>query len=236
MVDMEFIQIIKNKILIAGIGLCYIFLSTSSVRAQEYDTKKYAAEIKAFDKKDSLEGLKPGANLFTGSSTLRMWPDMQSYFPGALVMNRGFGGSTFRDLLYYTDRLILGYKPAKVFIYEGDNDIAAGVSVEETLKQAIEIRERIAKSLPGVPVAFIGVKPSIARWHLKEKYIDFNSHLEDYCKKTRNTAFIDVWNPMLDDHGAVRPVFLKDNLHMNAEGYQIWKEAIAPYLIPKKKI
>lgn len=233
--DMKFTQLINTKSFIAGLILCFIALYASTVEAQEYDTKRYAAEIKAFDKKDSLERVKPGANLFTGSSTLRLWPDMQSYFPNAVVINRGFGGSTFRDLLYYADRLIKAYKPAKVFIYEGDNDIAAGISVEEALRQALELREHISKSLPGVPVAFIGVKPSVARWHLKEKYIAFNSGLEDYCKKMKNTEFIDVWKPMLDEKGEVRQVFLQDKLHMNTEGYQIWQKVLSPYLIVKRE-
>lgn len=232
---MKLIQHLTKKSLYAGIGLCFIFLASATVDAQEYDAKKYAGEIKGFDKRDSLEKVKPGANLFVGSSTLRMWPNMQSNFPKAEVINRGFGGSMFVDLLYYADRAVMAYKPAKVFIYEGDNDIAHGTPVDVVLKQAKEMREKIAKALPGVPVAFISAKPSVARWNLKDKYIEFNTLLKAYCKKTKKTEFIDVWTPMLDTNGEVfKHVFLQDNLHMKPEGYQIWQKVISPYLIPKK--
>lgn len=233
---MKFIESLEKASLAFIIGLGLILQSASSAYAQDYDAKKYAAEIKGFDKKDSLEKVKPGANLFVGSSTLRMWPDMQSYFPNAAVINRGFGGSMFVDLLYYADRAIMVYKPAKVFIYEGDNDIASGKSVDEVLKQAKEIREKIARQLPGVPVAFISAKPSVARWNLKDKYTDFNTQLKAYTKTAKKTEFIDVWTPMLDANGEVfKHIFLQDNLHMKPEGYAIWKKAIAPFLISKKK-
>ena len=37
------------------------------------------------------------------------------------------------DLLYYSDSVIIKYKPVRVFIYEGDNDIAAGKKAEDVI-------------------------------------------------------------------------------------------------------
>ncbi len=48
----------------------------------------------------------------------------RAIFRSTTLLNRGFGGSTMADLLYYTDKLIVRYKPKKIFIYEGDNDLA----------------------------------------------------------------------------------------------------------------
>ncbi|TKC03657.1 GDSL-type esterase/lipase family protein [Pedobacter frigoris] len=211
---------------------CLLFFLATSVFAQEYNPKTFEKEIGSFDQKDALEGAKSGSNLFVGSSTLRMWPDMQSYFPKAYVINRGFGGSKFEDLLYYTDRAITPYKPAKIFIYGGDNDIAAGIATDVILEQAKQLREKIRAALPGVPVVFIGAKPSVARWHLKNKYEEFNKALKAYSKKSRKTQFVDMWNPMLDKDGMVyKDIFLQDNLHMKAEGYKIWQKFLTPYLI-----
>ena len=44
--------------------------------------------------------------LFTGSSSIRMWKNLQESFPGYNVLNRGFGGSTLADL----DRYLPGYR------------------------------------------------------------------------------------------------------------------------------
>ena len=43
--------------------------------------------------------------------------------------------------------------------------------------------------------------------------------------------FIDVFTPMLDAQGQPREeLFLPDRLHMNAAGYEVWKQAVHPYL------
>jgi lysophospholipase L1-like esterase len=39
--------------------------------------------------------------------------------------------------------------------------------------------------------------------------------------------FVDVWTPMLDENGEPKKdIFLGDRLHMNAEGYKIWRETL----------
>jgi len=44
-------------------------------------------------------------------------------------------------------------------------------------------------------------------------------------------AYVDVFTPMLDAAGAPKQeLFLEDGLHMNAKGYAIWRDLIAPIL------
>lgn len=204
--------------------------------AQTYNPQTFEKNIKAFDKRDSIEHVQPGSNLFVGSSSITNWKDIADYFPDSYVINRGFGGSKFEDLLYYADRVIMPYKPAKIFIYEGDNDIASGIDTETLIKQAATLRKRIAEAFPKVPVVFISGKPSVARWNLKDKYVAFNNALKKYTEKEKLTAFADVWTPMLDANGEVfKDVFLKDNLHMKPNGYQIWQKVLQPFLLKNKK-
>lgn len=213
----------------------YLLLSSLVIQAQVSKPERFAKNIQAFDHRDSLEQVKPGSNLFVGSSSITKWTDVANYFPGSYVINRGFGGSKFEDLLHYADRVIMPYKPAKIFIYEGDNDISAGVDLEVIMKQAKELRNKIAKELPGVPVVFISVKPSVSRWKLKDKYEALNKALKKYAKKEKLTDFADVWTPMLDANGEVfKDIFLKDNLHMKPNGYQIWQKVLQPYLLTNK--
>lgn len=197
---------------------------------------RWEETIKGFETADAANPPEEGANLFIGSSSITIWKDIADYFPEHKVLNRGFGGSQFSDLLKYDDRVIYPYKPSKIFIYEGDNDAAAGDSPEQILKEAKELRERIAKKLPGVPVVFISPKPSIRRWEMKEKYEAVNDRLRQYAENTPLTMFADVWSAMLDENGKVYDhIFIEDNLHMNAEGYKIWKSVLAPYLEEERK-
>ena len=54
-------------------------------------------------------------------------------FPRRTVLNRGFGGSTLADVVYYMDRILLPYRPRLVVLYAGDNDLAAGRTPERVL-------------------------------------------------------------------------------------------------------
>lgn len=169
--------------------------------------------------------------VFAGSSSIRMWNDLQSYFPEYNVINNGFGGSHFSDLLFYYDKLILKRKPDILFVYEGDNDLASNKKPRKILKEAKKLAKQVEKDLPETRIIFISPKPSISRIKLKNSYITFNKKLKKYCNKTDNPEFADVWYPMLDRNGNVfKDVFLEDGLHMNKKGYDIWGKVIGEFL------
>jgi lysophospholipase L1-like esterase len=169
--------------------------------------------------------------VFTGSSSIRMWDNLQASFPEHNVINLGFGGSEMADLLYFIEKIILQFKPRQVFIYEGDNDISLGRSNKDILATADSIVARIMHELPQTQIVFISPKPSVARWHLKEKYESFNTDLQHWTKSKKNVKYADVWKPMLKKNGEVREdLFLKDNLHMNEKGYTIWTAQLKRYL------
>jgi lysophospholipase L1-like esterase len=44
-------------------------------------------------------------------------------------------------------------------------------------------------------------------------------------------VYVDVFTPMLDASGYPRrELFQEDGLHMNAKGYAIWRELVAPVI------
>ncbi len=48
-------------------------------------------------------------------------------------------------------------------------------------------------------------------------------------EKDKHLLFVDVWSPMLDEEGEPKKdIFLGDKLYMNAKGYEIWRETLAP--------
>ncbi len=169
--------------------------------------------------------------LFTGSSSVRFWGSLSDDYPDQNIVNTGFGGSTLPDLIHYQDDLIFRYKPKKVFIYEGDNDIFMEHAPATVLKNAKKLAATIQSRLPGSKIYFIAAKPSLARWELRENYKAFNYSLQSWASFTEGITFIDVWTPMCDDNGEVlKDIFIGDNLHMNEKGYDIWAEVIAPFV------
>lgn len=204
------------------------FILTTLVAQDPHRFEKEVNDLVKGDSKVSKKGL----ILFTGSSSIRMWKDLKTDFPKQNVLNHGFGGSDMADLLYYAKPLILDYQPKRVFIYEGDNDINAGKTPEVILQNAEKLLTLLRAELsPGVKIIFISAKPSVARWHLKAKYEDFNRQLKLWTSTKKNVLYADVWTPMLDANGEVfKDIFLEDNLHMNRKGYDIWKGVIGKFL------
>ena len=211
--------------------LILLMMLNCTVLTYGQDPTRFESAIIAYEEQDKVIPFPEGAVLFVGSSSVRMWKTLDQDLAEVTTVNRGFGGSQFSDLLYYLDRIVTNYKPSKIFIYEGDNDISAGKKPKEILAEAKEVRSRISRALPGVPVYFIAAKPSVARWKLRKKYQQLNSQLAIYASKTPNTGFVNVWAPALDENGEVKKdIFLEDNLHMNEKGYAIWTKAIKPFL------
>lgn len=210
--------------------LLIVWLVTLSVYSQ--GLRPFETEVKNLIAKDSLITNKENIILFTGSSSIGFWKDMRSYFPDKNILNRGFGGSTMRDLVYFTPQVILPYNPKTIFIYEGDNDITLGREPQEILASADSVLNQIRTNLPEtIKVYFISAKPSVARWHLKDQYLAYNKALEAWTKNKNNVYFIDIWLPMLDKNGIVRKdLFIDDNLHMNKKGYDLWFKEIKQYV------
>jgi len=165
--------------------------------------------------------------LFTGSSSIRLWNDIQDYFPDKTIINTGFGGSHMSDLLFYLEDLVIQYHPDQIFIYEGDNDIAYGVKPGRILRDTKRVVEKIQESLPASQVVLISAKPSPARWQFKELYEEVNSGYMEYSVRQNHLEYVDVWSKMLDGAGQPdRRIFLEDSLHLNKAGYDIWAEEI----------
>ncbi|MFH1499896.1 MAG: GDSL-type esterase/lipase family protein [Verrucomicrobiota bacterium] len=174
-----------------------------------------------------------GGIVFTGSSTITGWnAKLARDFPGLPVIGRGFGGSTIADGLRHLDRIVLPYRPRLVVFYAGENDIAAGVSPEEVAARFAAYSDAVLTALPGARLLYIGIKPSPMRWSMQAKFDRANALIADHCARTPRAVFLDIKPVMLDADGLPRPeLFLPDDLHLNAEGYRVWRELLAPLLV-----
>jgi len=188
-------------------------------------------EVKAIQQKnDSLWDSSRPTIVFTGSSSIRFWDDVQERFPEHQVLNTGFGGSQFSDLELYLDELILNYNPVKVFIYEGDNDIFAKKRPRKIVQRAEYILGILQQRNPNMEIVLISAKPSIARWNYRGRYRRLNRKLDKLAAKNEKIDFVDVWYPMLDNRKVKQDIFIEDGLHMNDKGYDIWYDVIKNYI------
>jgi len=192
---------------------------------------QWEADIAAFESADRSETPPHGAALFVGSSSIRMWTTLAADFEGTQVINRGFGGSRMADLIHYVNRIVMPYAPRVIVVYEGDNDIASGMPVQRVMDDYRRFVSLVRNQLPDVRIAFIAIKPSLARWDMAPEMKRANASIEAFAAGSKDLDFIDVWVPMLGDDGRPMPdLFLDDGLHMNEKGYAIWMRAVAPFL------
>ena len=191
-------------------------------------------EIRSYEKQDSISMPAKGQILFIGSSSFRIWKTFATDLAGISAINRGFGGSTMTDALYYFDRMVLTYAPSTVVVYEGDNDLAKGKSPEELAKEYEDFSNRLKKSLPKTKLVYLAVRPSLSRIALVEKQKQFNTWLENYCKSQKGRFYLDMHTPFYLPDGTVMPdIFIADRLHLNGKGYQIFSAKIREFILEK---
>ncbi|HEV7781338.1 MAG TPA: GDSL-type esterase/lipase family protein [Chitinophagaceae bacterium] len=209
--------------------ICLVIGAMIAINAQPF-----ANEIAAFKKQDSISFPPKQAILFVGSSSFRLWKDLQQDFPGHTIINRGFGGSTLPDVIRYENDIIFPYEPRQVVIYCGENDLAASDTVmsKHVFYRFKQLFEDIRKKFPKVSIVFISIKPSPSRIRLDREVQLSNYAIQNFLKKKKRTVFIDVYHPMLKEDGTpMSDIFLEDDLHMNRKGYAIWQKLIEPHLL-----
>ena len=205
------------------------FLAFMTIQSQ--DPGRFVNEVDIIQKKyDTLWDASKETIVFTGSSSIRTWHDLDELFADHQIINTGFGASQATDLLAYANELILTFNPYQVFIYEGDNDIAANKRPKEIVKTTLAIIKRIREKSRDTQIILIAAKPSIVRWSQKRKYKNLNRKFKRLCKKDNLLQFADVWKPMLQGRKLNLDIFEDDGLHMNAKGYEIWYTVIKPFI------
>jgi len=205
-------------------------------RAQSQESKpgfeRWEREIQSFEKQDAEQSPVPGRAMFIGSSSIRLW-DLSKSFPEYDLVNRGFGGSQVADSVHFFERIVPAHRPRLLVMYAGDNDIAAGKTPEQVQADFKQFAAKVQAQLPGTPVVYIAIKPSIKRWNLIEQVRKANALIKSDCDKDPRLDFLDIDGPMLGTDGQPRPeLFVKDGLHLSDAGYAVWAEKLRPYLDP----
>ncbi|MFC5282508.1 GDSL-type esterase/lipase family protein [Pedobacter alpinus] len=185
-----------------------------------------------FKKLDQQNKTPKGGILFIGSSSFTFWKALENTFASYQPINRGFGGSTLAEVIHYADDILYPYQPRQVVIYCGENDIAEGNSPEITVDRFKILFNLTRKHLPNALISFVSMKPSVAREKMMPEFSYTNQLIERFMAAQPNTSYINVYDAMLQENGKpLTDIFVADNLHMNAKGYDIWIKIITPYLL-----
>ena len=205
-----------------------VTLATAAAPAQ---TNRWDAEVAAFRKADIANPPPPAPIVFAGSSSVRLWTNLATAFPGRPLLNRGIGGSHLSDVNHHFERLVGQYSPSVVLVYAGDNDIADGKSPETVASDFATFREKIRTRFPSAHGAYIAIKPSPSRLKFWDGQREANRRIAAQIQDDPNWKYLDTFTAVLGSDGKPDPTcFLPDRLHLNAEGYRRWTAVVDPWL------
>jgi lysophospholipase L1-like esterase len=214
----------------AALAACFAFSTVMVVSAAEpVASADWSAAMAEFATQDATAPSAPGCVLFLGSSSIRMWKTLKEDFPGVPVVNRGFGGSQIADVLVHFDRLVLPHHPRLIVFYSGTNDVSAGKSPEQVVKDFELFCAKVHAVRPETRILFVSLQYAPSRWALRAKMAAANAEIANYCAADPRRSYVDTNPAMLAASGSPdETLYSPDRLHMAPGGYAVWTKLLAP--------
>ena len=211
-----------------------LLLATTALRGEQIpdpDPSRFAESIAKFAQADRIKPPGKGGIVFVGSSSIRRL-DIQTFFPGLVALNRGFGGSHISDVNHYLENTVLKYEPRLTILYCGGNDLWSGKPAFQVLEDFLEFKSRLFERLPESELIVLASRPSPKRHSGVERDLAYNYLLRiEAARDPRVTFLKGSSDRFFTNKGEYRmELFHQDKLHISEAGYRIWKEILTPFL------
>lgn len=152
------------------------------------------------------------------------------------VRNRGISGDVVMGV---DDRLfqITPYKPSKIFLLIGVNDVSHDLSVDSIVNSIRLLVDHIRAQSPKTKLvlqSLLPIRESTGRWKRLQGKTDMipqiNARLETLARE-RGLTFINLF-PHFAEPGTniMRADLTSDGLHLNKAGYDVWVKQLKPHL------
>lgn len=119
--------------------------------------------------------------LFTGSSTVAFWPDLEKSFTSYQLINTGISGSCLDDLINEKENRIFKYNPSYFVFYYGDNDMYK-YDANTYIKKFKRLMKELKIRRPNTIVLLISIKPSPLRKEKFNQYTLINKYMDKSMK------------------------------------------------------
>lgn len=181
----------------------------------------FRGEIRDLKKKIQNKEDKTDLVVFYGSSTIRLWKNLDEYFPKHNILNLGFGGAYIDSLEQYFESLFQFESPKIIVMYLGGNDLSLGYSSDKIVEMIRGFIARVNKKFPQAIIINIGIKPSFERHKNLETIKRINQMMEMHAIENNHLIQIDLFKALLKDGQIGQEYYLKDGLHLNENGYLV---------------
>lgn len=190
------------------------------------------------DEANSMAAKKPDHLTVLLGDSLSLW------FPGELMpgrrawINQSISGEKTQGLLNRLD-FLEGNNVEAVFLMIGINDLIWGKTDEEIVRNYKEIVRRLKKEHPKTQIVVQSILPhggEDSSWESRDKLaalpsdriVKMNNELKEIAADN-NAYYLDLYPIFVTGDGNLRSDLTTDGLHLNRQGYLVWRSAIALY-------
>lgn len=161
-----------------------------------------------------------------------------NFFGDLPVLNLGFGWDRTPNVFCRIHAGQLdGIKPKLIVVNIGTNNTSTtknytANTAEEMGKAYQELFKLLRKKAPKAKIIAMEIFPREEKSdHPRRKLINsYNVELRKVAKKFRSVTLISLGKEFIDANGNIRRDLMPDRCHPNEKGYEIWANALKPYV------
>ena len=167
--------------------------------------------------------------------------NLKDEFPDLTIYNNGISGDTSLLLMKSLYKRTIKYKPSKVFISCGSNDMGMeNMNVKDIYKNIMLIIEEIKRRSKDTEIHILSVIPvnQSNMDYITREYVDarnnfdinmLNYYLKNYARKNK-LVFVDITRHLKNDFDQLRIEYTLDGFHLNDLGYSIVSKTIKQFV------
>ncbi|MEM6451722.1 MAG: GDSL-type esterase/lipase family protein [Cyanobacteria bacterium P01_D01_bin.105] len=176
--------------------------------------------------------------------TVLLGDSLSLWFPGELMpgrrawINQSISGERTKGLLNRLE-LLEDNDIEAVFLMIGINDLIWGETDTDIIKNYRKIVRQLKTTHPKTQIVVQSILPHSGEnstWESRDKLMALSSDrivaMNNTLKKIakdNGTYYLDLYPIFVTGEGKLRPDLTTDGLHLNREGYLVWRSAIALY-------
>src|SRR5262245_5285793 len=145
------------------------------------------------------------------------------------IVNRGIGGDTTKGVLARLDQVV-ALKPRAVFLMIGVNDITLKIPKDASVDNLRAILTRLERADITTFAAYVLPVARQRKRQVNDSISALNAGLAGVLAEHPGTQVIDLRPLVRKGDGDLRDDLSYDGLHLDANGYAIWRDAIAPHV------
>ena len=115
-----------------------VVCSCSPIKKYKNTASVFEKEILNLEKLDSIKQATKEDLLFIGSSSVRLWNEIERDMTPYISIKRGYGGAHYYDLIHFIERLVINHLPKAILIFVA-NDITGS---EDVFKSRTDLSQK----------------------------------------------------------------------------------------------